>query len=61
MDLEEILDSPGFWRLGIGGVAAEVMGYVWSRNQGWEIMPFWQLIVMVLVTLIASAYFGTKE
>lgn len=61
MDIEEVLESPAFWILGIGGVGAEVLGYIWSRNQGWEIMPFWQLIVMIIVTLLAAAYFSTRE
>ena len=61
MDMDEILESPGFWILGIGGLAAEVMGYMWSRNQGWVTMPIWQLLVMMLVTLVAAAFFATKE
>lgn len=61
MDIEEILESPAFWLLGGGGIIAEVMGYLWSRNAGWEVMPFWQLVVMMIVTLIAAAYFATKE
>lgn len=60
-DIEEVLESPGFWILGGGGVAAIVLGYTWGRNQGWEVMPFWQLIVMIIGTLLAAAYFATKE
>ena len=61
MDIEEILESPAFWLLGCGGVAAEILGYIWSRNQGWVVMPLWQLIVMIIGTLLASAFFATKE
>jgi len=61
MDINEILESPGFWILGAGGLIAEIMGYMWSRNQGWEVMPFWQLLVMMIVTLAAAAFFATKE
>ena len=61
MDIEEIIESPAFWLLGAGGVIAEVLGYMWSRNQGWEVMPFWQLVVIILGTLLAAAYFATKE
>lgn len=61
MDLDEVLESPGFWLLGIGGLAAEIMGYTWSRNAGMDVMPFWQLIVMMIVTLLAAAFFATKE
>jgi len=28
---------------------------------GWELMPFWQLIVMMLGTLAAAAFFATRE
>ena len=61
MDLDEILESPGFWLLGIGGLSAEILGYIWGRNQGLAIMPFWQLLVMMAVTLAAAAFFATKE
>ena len=61
MEIDEILESPGFWILGLGGLTAEIMGYVYSRNQGWVTMPIWQLGVMMIVTLAAAAFFATKE
>ncbi len=61
MGIDEILESPGFWILGAGGLIAEILGYVWARKSGWEIMPFWQLIVMMLGTLAAAAFFATRE
>jgi len=61
MELDEVLSSPGFWLLGIGGLSAEILGYTWSRNAGMDIMPFWQLMVMMLVTLAAAAFFGSQE
>jgi len=56
-----ILESPGFWILGAGGLIAEILGYMWARSNGWELMPFWQLIVMMLGTLAAAAFFATRE
>jgi len=61
MDMEEILESPGFWILSAIGISAEVLGYVWSRNQEMMTMPIWQLIVLMVVTIAASAFFATKE
>lgn len=61
MEIDEVLESPGFWILGIGGLAAEIIGYIWSRNQGLVTMPIWQLGVMIAVTLAAAAFFATKE
>ena len=61
MEIDEILESPGFWILGLGGLTAEIMGYVYRRNQGWVTMPIWQLGVMMIVTLAAAAFFATKE
>ena len=61
MDISEILESPGFWILGAGGLIAEILGYMVAKNSGWEIMPFWQLIVMMAGTLVAAAFFATRE
>ena len=61
MDIEEIFESPGFWLLGGGGTIATVMGYIWSRNQGWQVLPIWQLIIIIITILVASAFFGTRE
>lgn len=61
MDFEEIIESPAFWILGIGGLIAEVVGYVLGKRMGWEIMPFWQLLIIMGGTLVAAAYFATRE
>jgi len=58
---DEILESPGFWILGTGGLIAEIGGYIIAKRAGWELMPFWQLIVIMLGTLAAAAFFGTNE
>jgi hypothetical protein len=61
MDLDEILENPAFWILGGGGIVAEVFGYIIARNQGWELMPFWQLIVIIMGTLVIAAFFAGRE
>ena len=61
MDISEILESPGFWILGAGGLIAEIMGYIMARNMSLEMMPFWQLLVIMAGTLVAAAFFAMKE
>jgi len=61
MGLDDILGNPGFWLLGGGGVAAEVLG--WKLSRGWAAgaLPFWQLLVLIVGTLIAAAFFASRE
>jgi len=59
--LDEILESPGFWILSALGVGAEILGYIMARNMELELMPLWQLIVMIIATLCAAAFFALKD
>lgn len=59
--IEEALESPGFYILGFGGSIMAILGWMMSKNMGWTPLPLWQLIVMVVVILIASAFFATKD
>ena len=61
MGIEEALESPGFWILGGGGVAAIMLGYIFAKRGGMVVLPLWQLIAMIITTIIAAAYFATKE
>ena len=58
--LEEVFESPGFWILGGGGVAAEVLGYIMAKQAGWVLMPWWQLLIMIAGTLVAAAFFANR-
>ncbi|MFP4457176.1 MAG: hypothetical protein ACLFPS_05895 [Clostridia bacterium] len=58
---DDVLESTGFWVLGIGGISTELLGWILSRRAGWVTLPFWQLGIMMVVTLIAAAYFGTQD
>ena len=60
LDLE-ILEEPGFWILGGGAVAATLIGYIGSKKMGWVPMPFWQLLVVLFVELIAAAFFASRD
>jgi hypothetical protein len=57
----EALDEPGFWILGGVGSAMAIIGWIGSKKMGWETLPFWQLLIMVIVILLASAFFSTRE
>jgi hypothetical protein len=59
--IEELQDSPAFWLLGGGGLAAELLGYIISKRMGMEAFPLWQLLVVMAGTLVAAAFFALKE
>jgi len=59
--LDEILESPAFWILGIGGVSMEVLGYIMGKNMGLPPFPFWQFMVLMIGTLCAAAFFALKD
>ncbi len=60
MGLEEALDEPGFWILGVGGIAMEVIGFIISKKMEYS-LPVWQLLILMAGTLIAAAFFATKD
>ena len=59
--LDEILESPAFWILGIGGVSMEVLGYIIGKNMGLGSLPMWQFIVLIIGTLCAAAFFALQD
>ena len=61
MDIDEVLEAPAFWILGGGGVAMELIGFVISKRMGMGTFPIWQIIILMLGTLIAAAFFATKD
>ena len=61
MDIFEALESPGFWILAGLGLAAEIIGYKLSGSWTGVSFPLWQLLVIMVVTVIASAFFATRE
>ena len=61
MFIDEALEEPGFWILGGGGVACEIIGYIISRKAGLGAFPIWQLLVLIVGTLIAAAFFATRD
>lgn len=61
VDLEEILESPGFWILAGGGVACEIIGWIASKRMMEYSFPIWQLLIMIIVTIIAAGFFAGRE
>lgn len=61
MGLEEAVEEPGFWILAGGGILAEVVGYIVSKRAGLAAFTWWQFLLVVLVTIVAAAYFATKD
>jgi len=61
MFLDEALESPAFWLLGGGGVAAELLGYVYGKNSGMAVFPWWQLLILIAGTLVVAAVFANQE
>jgi hypothetical protein len=57
-DVDEILESPAFWMLGGLGVGAELLGYIYGKNNGMEVFSWWQLIIIILGTIVISAAFS---
>lgn len=58
--LEEVFESPAFWILGGGGVAAEVLGFVVAKNMGLALLPWWQLLILIVGTLVAAGVFALR-
>jgi len=60
-DFEEAFESPGFWILVGLGIAAELIGYIVSRRTGLAAFTWWQFLLVVLITIIAAAFFATRD
>ena len=60
-DFEEAMEEPAFWFLAGGGVAAELIGWIISKRMMENSFPFWQLLIMMVVTVVAAVFFSTKE
>ena len=58
--IEEALETPGFYILAGLGVGAEVLGFIMAKSMGWMPMPLWQLIIIMVGTIAASAFFATR-
>ena len=60
LDLE-ILEEPGFWLLGGGAVFATILGYIMSRKMEWIPIPLWQMGILIIVELVAAAFFASRS
>ena len=62
MGLDDILENPAFWILGGLGIAAELIGYIISKkSENLPALPIWQLIALMIGTLIIAAIFASRD
>ena len=59
--IEDIMQSPMFWILGGGAIAMELLGWMIGKNTMGYAFPIWQLLVLMLGTLVAAAYFALQD
>lgn len=59
--IDEILEEPAFWVLGGGGTIAVLLGYILSKKMGLISLPFWELIILIVGVLVASAVFALRD
>ena len=59
--LDEIIESPTFWILGIGGVSMEILGYIISSKMDIGAFPMWQFLILIIGTLGAAAFFALQD
>ena len=59
VEFDEILNSPGFWLLGGGAVAATILGWKMSAGMGAS-FTWWQLLIIIVVELGAAAFFSQQ-
>lgn len=59
--IDELIENTGFWLLAGGGLIAEVLGYILSKRMGFEAFPLWQLIIVMIGTVVAAAFFATRS
>jgi len=53
----ETFSNPIFWALTVGGWAATIIGYKWSLTMDSGALPFWNVIVILIVITFAAAFF----
>lgn len=58
--IEDALDSEGFYILAGIGLGAEIIGFLFSKKIGYT-FPIWQFLVLMAGTLVACAFFATKD
>lgn len=54
----ETFTKPGFWALTIGGWVAVILGWKFSQSMETGGLPFWQVIVTLVVIFFAAAFFA---
>lgn len=61
MAIEDALESPGFYILGVVGTLMVLLGWGMSGKMDSGALPFWQVIIIILVIWGASLFFAGRE
>jgi hypothetical protein len=61
MGLEDALETEGFWILGGVGTAMVILGWILSRKWDMASLPLWQMLILIAVIWVASAFFAGKD
>ena len=57
----EVLMSLGFIILFLFAAVATLLGYVWSKKQGWVALPIWQLFIILGGEFFVAYYFASRD
>jgi low affinity Fe/Cu permease len=61
LEISDLLENPAFIILAGGGIAMEIIGWIVSKRMMDYSFPLWQLLIMIVVTVIASAIFANRD
>ena len=59
--IEEAMEKPGFWILGVVGTACVLIGWIASKKMELMTMPIWQVLIMIIVVWGASIVFASRD
>jgi FtsH-binding integral membrane protein len=59
--ITDAFEEPAFWILAGGGVAMELLGWIMSKKMMDASFSIWTLLIIIVVTILASAFFATKD
>ena len=58
---EEVMESQIFWICAGLGVGLEIAGWILGKKWTGYALPLWQLIILLVVTVIVSGFFALRE
>lgn len=58
---EEAMEKEGFWILGGVGTIMVIFGWMMSKKMELELLPLWQMAILILTVWLASAFFASRD